>query len=347
MPNNLSNTPSLEDVIQKIEDYGTTILAIQAFQRIAETFFEQNHPDQPVLSCIGRVMTTSENNHISQNNKVTPDLVIQVGSKFGFVIEAKKSLPKNSDNQWKQTITQLEKYDDNLQGWWTEEGYFPIFNLTLLIEVDRSIDFSRYFQSLIDNGEIENFYRPISIIEFFKKQEVKQFLRIRKVWGNLIPSTFQTKLESGISVPVEGLIDSLKYYDNEPEVEYTMVLLWQDVFNERRQDESFDEISKSWPLFINIDELTEYLQKLYGNKSSISRERTFPRRKWIIKALDAFVVLNYAKKDLTSNNYVVYFKKFRGGDIFKRFYNFRLISKKDLVTTNSIQLELFQKEIEN
>lgn len=341
MSNNQLNIPPLEDIRQKIEDYETTILAIQAFQRVVNTYIEQSQPNQTINFCIGRGMTTSEKNRVKVNNKVTPDLVIQVGSSFGFVIEAKKSLPRNSNNRWRQTISQLEKYDDDLKGWWTKNGCLPTFNLTLLIDVDRSIDFSRYIQGLIDNGDVEQFNKPISIIEFFKKQEVKQFLRIRQVWGNLNPLSLQKQLESGKSVPIEGLIDSLKYYDNEPEVEYTMVLLWQHVFNERRQDESFDEISKSWLIEINVDEITEYLQNLYGNKTNIPRERTFPRKKWIIKALDAFVTINLAKKSQPPNGYIVYFKKFRGGDIFKRFYHFRLINEKEINKSKSIQLELF------
>ena len=146
MLNNQLNIPPLEDVRQKIEDYETTILAIRAFQRVVNTYIEQSQPNQITHFCIGRGMTTSDKNRVKVNNKVTPDLVIQVGNAFGFVLEAKKSLPRNSNNRWRQTISQLEKYDDNLKGWWTKNGCLPTFNLTLLIDVDRSIDFARYIQ---------------------------------------------------------------------------------------------------------------------------------------------------------------------------------------------------------
>jgi len=340
---NENNIPSIEDVREKVEEYGTTIMALRAFCQIITDFHTDNGPSAVSRISYGRKMNTSSKNRVHPNNSATPDAVIQVGDRWGMVVEAKRTMPKNIDDRWRATVDQMMKYDDTLQGWWTANGVLNPTNVVLLVDVDRSIDFSRYIQSLIDSNEIPPFQCPTAIVEFFKKQEVKQFLRVRQVWGKTEPSSLAQKLESGKSIAAEGLIDGQRFYDQEPgAVEYTMVLLWQVVFTERYFSSKFDEISKSWFIEVDLDELTVDLQNLYGNKSNEARERTFPRKKWIQKALEAFVLLNLAFRSDDKNKYVVKFKKLRGGDLFQRFYKHREVTKKKINKDNLGQLELFE-----
>jgi len=342
MLNNISPVEiSLDDVRRKHEEYETTVMAIQAISRIINRFYIESQNSSATKISFGRKMDTSDANKVHPNNFVTPDIVIQFGDSWGMVAEAKRTMPRNHDNQWRNTVSQIEKYDDHLKGWWTGDGYLLESNIVLLIDVDRSIDFSHYLQALINDGQIESFSQPTAIIEFFKKQEVKQFLRIRKVWGTIKPTELQDLLSSGKSISVEGLVDSQKFYDHEPDaVEYTMILLWQTVFTERKVNSIFDEKSKTWLIVVDLDELTDYLQKLYGHRSNEHRERTFPRRQWIKKAVDAFVTLGYAtRKD--KNTYIIKFKKLTKGDIFEKFYRHRLLESKLKGEKNIEQLALF------
>lgn len=342
MPNE-SDIPDVDEIRQKIEEYETTIMGLRALCKVISDHYKADNPTTPLRTSFGRRMTTSSANCVHPNNTATPDAVIQIEDDWGMVVEAKRTMPQNNNDRWRNTVDQLRKYDDNLVGWWTSSGELIPANITLLIDVDRSIDFSRYVQSLIDNGEISTFQNPTSIIEFFKKQEVKQFLHVRQVWGRLEPNNLSQKLEGGKSISVEGLIDGQRFYDQEPEaVEYTMVLLWQTVFTERYIGTKFDELAKVWLIDVDLDELTESLQKLYGQKSNEARERTFPRKRWIKKALDAFVLLDLAFHLEGNNKYVVKFKRFRGGDLFQRFYKHRISAKKKDATTNFGQLELFE-----
>lgn len=342
MPNE-SDIPDVDEIRQKIEEYETTIMGLRALCKVISDHYRADNPTTPLRTSFGRRMTTSSANRVHPNNSATPDTVIQIEDDWGMVVEAKRTMPQNKNDRWRDTVDQLRKYDDNLLGWWTPSGELIPANITLLIDVDRSIDFSRYVQSLIDNGEITAFQNPTSIIEFFKKQEVKQFLHVRQVWGRLEPINLSQKLEGGKSISVEGLIDGQRFYDQEPEaVEYTMVLLWQTVFTERYIGAKFDESAKVWLIDVDLDELTESLQKLYGQKSNEARERTFPRKKWIQKALDAFVLLDFAFHLEGKNKYVVKFKRLRGGDLFQRFYRHRISAKRKDAPTNFGQLELFE-----
>jgi hypothetical protein len=342
---NDNTVPSFDDVRRKVEEYETTIMALRAICKIITDHHKIDSPTVTCHSSYGRKMHTSSTNRIHPNNTATPDTVIQVGNDWGMVVEAKRTLPQNNNDRWHETVDQLRKYDDELLGWWTPNENIGLSNVALLVDVDRSIDFSMYIQSLIDGNQIEPFQNPTAVIEFFKKQEVKQFLHVRQVWGCIEPQKLSKKLESGKSISVEGLIDSQRFYDQEPEaVEYTMVLLWQTIFTERYLDAPYDEKSKTWIIEVDLDELTEYLQKLYGSKSNEPRERTFPRKKWIQKALEAFVLLNLASRSSGKNKYTIKFKKLRGGDIFQRFYKHREILKNKNAKNTPHQPELFSVE---
>lgn len=336
------NDLTIDEIRKKVEEYETTIMALQAFSKTIQDFYNIKDVKAKEFVSYGRKMDTSSSNRIHPNNTATPDTVIQIGDDWGIVIEAKRTMPRNENERWKETVNQIQKYDDDLVGWWTKDGRIKSSNIALLIDVDRSIDFANYLQDLVDSKEITQFEKPTAIVEFFKKQEVKQFLHVREVWGNLEPKELSRRLKSGKSIPVEGLIDNKRFYDQEPSVvEYTMVLLWQVVFTERYLNSDFDEISKNWLIKVDLDELTEYLQKLYGSKSNEERERTYPRRKWIKKALDAFVRLDLAKFDKTNENYTIKFRRLQRGDIFLRFSKHRIINPKNPVKpVNQLEFQL-------
>jgi hypothetical protein len=77
-------------------------------------------------------MTTSAANRGSPDNDVTPDCVLQFGRTHGLVAEAKLGLPKDSGG-WDKDIAQLEKYDDDLSGWWTSDEKLPMHDLVALV----------------------------------------------------------------------------------------------------------------------------------------------------------------------------------------------------------------------
>ena len=333
---------TVEEIRIKIEDYRTTIHALQAFVGFV-TWDDANVTILPgSRSSLGRRMETSSLNKVAASTVVTPDAVIQRTPILGYVVEVKKSLPRNND-LWRRIVAQLLKYDDNLQGWWTYNEEIEKSCIVLLIEISRAADFKNYLQGLINANEVR-FDRPFSIIEFTRAPEVKEFLFIRKYWGEIEDQSISDRLESGVKVPLEEVIAThgeLKFYDSPPVTEYLMAILWQDVFNERKSEIEYDEEYKAWVFEVSIDELTKDLQRLFGSEGNVSRDVQFPKNEWIQEAMNGFVNLGYAKKQSDDGNYLVLFKKI-AGDVIERFAKHRVPSQK-MVEKEATQLRLFNK----
>lgn len=320
-----SDTPtlSLQDIRESIEDYLTTILALQAFVSLV-TWDGQNSSVLPHSNySFGRRMHTSPENRVSPGETVTPDAVIQKDEALGYLVEAKKSLPSNHD-YWSSVLQQLLKYDDDLQGWWTDDEHLSDPNVLLLVHMSRAVDFTAYIQGAIDRGEA-HFVRPTSIVEFTKSSELKEFVFIRKQWGAIQDEAFSAVLESGKSIPIEkmlGTYGSIKFYDAEPVVEHTMVILWQDIFTPMKSDFPYDEEKSTWIIEVTTDELTDQLQTIYGDSGISDRDVPFPRKSWVTRAMDALVALGYVEKGQEAGQYVVLFRRITG-DVLERFARHR------------------------
>src|SRR5258708_31042461 len=107
-------------------------------------------------------MNTSHVNRVAPDTIVTPDAVIQLSNGLGYVVEAKKSLPLNSD-YWVNEVEQLQKYDDDLTGWWIEPA--PMVCIVLLLHYSRSVKFINYLRDQLDQGKVI-FQKKVSVVEF-------------------------------------------------------------------------------------------------------------------------------------------------------------------------------------
>ena len=327
----------IQEIRQKIEDYTTTIHALQSFVSLVTWNSANRSTYAGTHSSLGRRMDTTPGNRISPETTVTPDAVIQRSDDLGYLVEAKKSLPANSD-RWDSVVEQLAKYDDGLIGWWTETEVIDVSSVVLLIEIARSAEFSLYLESAINSGQVE-FTRPISVVEFTKSSELKEFLFIRKHWGDIADEEFSSLLAIGKKVPIEkvvGTYGSMKFYDAPPVVEHTMVNLWQDIFTGMKSDFPYDEEARAWLFNVTLESLTDDLQRLYGSSGNRPREVAFPRKAWIREAMNALVRLGYAEKAAESDEYVVYFKRVKG-DVLERFSLHRASDDRGGVGTEPIQ----------
>ncbi|MBE0410774.1 MAG: hypothetical protein IBX69_13705 [Anaerolineales bacterium] len=318
MNTNSETIINIEDIKQNIENYRTTIHALQALVSIVTWDKSDNQILEGAQTSFGRRMDTSPNNRIMPDHYVTPDIVIQRTQNLGYVVEAKKSLPVNQD-YWQKTVFQLLKYDDDLLGWWTNDELMETTCLILLLHQPRSFDFRKYLEDYLDKESIE-FKNKCSIVEFNRSSEVKEFIFLRKYWGSICDESISSGLESGKDVPVEKVLVSYgekKFYDSEPIIEYIMVILWQDLFTDMKTGVEYNEAHKAWLLNINIDDLTVELQKLFGSESNEYREIKYPKTSWVRKAMDAFVKIKLAKKANNGKDYKVLFKYLHGDPIEK------------------------------
>jgi len=322
---------TLDDILKKCYNYPYTVETLLCF--ISLVTWERT----PYSYSFGRRMTTSAENQISPNSDVTPDSVIQLSDNIGLVVEIKTSMSRNQDH-WRGDINQLLKYDDTLKGWWTDDESIPVHNVIVLIETTRWHEFYKYLFSLRDGGEII-FSDNICGTSFVRAQNTLFIENIiyEQRWGEIKDRELINKLTGGISIPIERVKSSygnIKFYDSKPEIEYLLSVIWNDIFNPRRQNSTYNKEFRYYPIDINIRNLTDELQCSFGcialrgdhSLTQNEREVEFPQLSWVREALDALVEYGMAKKN-TNENYVVFYKLIKT-DLLEYFAKRRLKEKK-------------------
>lgn len=303
-------------ILNKVEDYQETIFAILSFAHLLRWDDANNSFLSDSHYFIGRKMNTSNSNKHSPNDKITPDLTVQLKSTYGILAEAKKSFPNNQD-LWIDTLQQLEKYDDDLKGWKTTNETIETTDIVLLTHFMRVPRVSDYITNKITEGGFE-IIRNFSVIGFIKAEERKSFMYFEKGYGNLTPEDLNERLRNRLGVPIEVVepLYRIKFYDTEPPLPLTMQVLWDFVFTQIPNRKSFMD-SKGRKIIlirINLHNLTKLVREQFGPPSNNdARQSKFPKTKWIRKALEKFVELKLAEKAKNSNDdYIIRFKRIKG-----------------------------------
>lgn len=332
---NSQTNKNVEVIKQKIEDYYSTILALLSF--VGLTTWKNGGNIVGASFTFGRRMETSSLNTVSPNTKVTPDAVIQLYSNLGYVVEAKKSLP-NSTQEWDRYIQQLIKYDDDLVGWWTNDESISNHCTVLLIEISRSVEFSDYLARYLSVNNL-HFKKPFSVVMFGRADEFKHYYLLRTETGDILDEELKEILRKGKKINIEDVVGTYgdrKFYDTEPEPEFTMSVLWMDIFNEMVRSVEFNKNLKAYLLEVDINDMTKELQRLYGSTGKQHREAQFPKKAWVQKAFDGFARLNLAEV-ISHDKYRVFFRQIRG-DILEKFAKQRQNPKTKKPIDNGEQL---------
>ena len=275
-----------EDIQKSVDNYQQTVGSILAFAHTLDY-------ECKFKSIIGKKLRTSPNNRISPDNYVTPDLV-SVKDKQGILTEVKKNTPKKSEN-FKKNLKQLEKYDDELSEW-NGNGKVTTHDIVLLTHHTRSNKLERELKAAIEKGTI-TLKKNLSIIEFVRNSEKETFFDLKLTWGKMSVHKLQLKLEDCISVAMRHLIkkwSSIKFYDAEPHVVYTMSILWDNYIsnqptNEQRRASA--RTNKTIPVLVDLDKAHKTLMDLFGPKQTQTYQGEIPKRLWIKNALDVFCKL--------------------------------------------------------
>lgn len=300
-------------VRKEAENYRSTVHALHIFA----DFLKRG--DKSARYSIGRRMTTSENNLVSKKTDQTPDLVVQVSPREGYICEAKASMANKKD-WWDDHAKQLQRYDDDLEGWWTDSKKLENdSNTILLVSSEKSIKFKKHVEEAIQSGAV-SFRKPIAFVGFMQTSTPDESMLFQLDWGTVYNDSLHNALEDRKLIPLELFIASvghLKFYDSPPPVEYMMEILWTHLFNELKSNIQFDQKTRTWPFDINIQDITNRLQKLYGQHSAGEREASFPQIKWLREALEHFEALGLAKRK-NLDHYTILYKQLRG-DLLERF----------------------------
>ena len=135
-----------------------------------------------------------------------------------------------------------------------------------------------------------------------------------------------------------------KFYDSEPVPEFTMTVIWNDIFTEMARNVDLDKNRKAYIFEVDLAKLTKDLQRFYGSRGNIRREAEFPKKAWVQKAFDGFVRLGYVEL-MEQDKYRVFFRHVRG-DILEKFAKQRINPKTKKPSPSEKQLPLFEKSEE-
>ncbi len=315
--------------LDRVNDYEQTVNAILAFAAFVIHDGKSQRPNSQFG--FGRRMKTSPKNLKTPSSEVTPDLVAQKSKHYGIVAEAKKSLDQNQSN-WLQHVEQLRKYDDDLEGWWTDGEKIDNSDAVMLIHQSRG----RLFRDFIENCKSKdpNSIGPnTSVIEFNESPETDPYYFFRIEFGSIQDREFMEDLYEGKQVPLEKVkisFSNIQYYDAKPPLPLLLIRLWTDYFPSKLDEGKYDEQKKAMKIRVNVFDVTDELQKAFGSQALHQDERSgeFPKQKWIREAFDQLVSYNLATYGSENDEYTIFFKSFRG-DVLERFIQYEIRNAKD------------------
>jgi hypothetical protein len=267
---------------------------------------------------IGRRMTTSGENRVSRQTEVTPDCVVQLGDETGFVTEAKLGLPKE-ENLWDDDIKQMQKYDDDLAGWWSESERIRQHDVVGLVPLNRAVKFADRLEAGVKGGKWQ-FVRKVSVVGFFKQSGVKDFMTVKKERGELSLHDLGQRLRESRLIPLDRLIieyNDRKFVDHPPPLPYLLQVMWDHLFTRYAADATNANSGDSTTLHVNVKKITEDLQSYFGFASTGPHSPEIPRATWVRKALDALVDFKVATP-IRDGEYEIAYKSTRH-DTLRRF----------------------------
>jgi hypothetical protein len=305
-------------LLDKVDNYIQTVGAIVSLGHIFIYDFKGKYKIAPKFQ-------TSPSNRISKSTEVTPDVAGQTDT-MSLVGEVKKDFPENQE-YWDDDIKQLEKYDDVLSGWPVR----PTSNhdIVLLTHYNMSRRVQKYIQEQITKANLR-FDRPFIILEFVRQRDRSEYWSLAKARGNLSDKTLDAMLENPLGVAGDDIVpelSSVKFYDHEPPVVYTMSLLWDFVFPDKAPPEKFREAEgrKTIEITFTIDEAHKKLRDFYGPPDS-----AIPRRRWIANAMKGLERIGLAYK--SGEMFIITYHRVPEGQILKYFAEQWV--EKELVQTN-------------
>ncbi len=295
-----------KDFLREIDNYEQTIIAIICFTHILRWDDDNSNFKDDSYYYIGRKMDTTNNNRIKPNNTVRPDLVVQINNEYGIVCEAKSSFPKNR-NHWREDFEQLEKYDDDLIGWITDNEQINIIDLILLTHYSMR----NYVNDYLDDnlGTQININRNFAVIVYSLVEQTESYFFLEKSFGGITNNEFDKRLHEIIEVPLEKVLPiypPIKFNDVKPVIPYIMDILWNHIFSQYPTTEEFMEAEgkKVITITVNLKDIVNRLKSQFGPPKieHDHRQREFPRTRWVKEAMEMFVKLNHANINENDNN---------------------------------------------
>lgn len=269
--------------------------------------------------------------------EITPDSAIQLDSDYGIVSEMKKHFNESKPNQFEQ----LKKYDNDLEGWWTENKKIKTHDLVLLCHMFSSIGAVDNYKNWENEGN--NFDRNFAIIEFsYMDSGQKQNFVLRRLYGQLTDKEHDEALRKTKIIPpqiVERLFGKYKFYDVDPPLFHVPILIFNYVLPLLVVQEEFEENSgrQKRIVKVDVDTVKRILQEQF---LPLNHYLSLPKTKWVISALDFLVSISLGVR-LDEKNYQLILQAPTRKDLCE-YFSSKLISKQNSKqSVSTIQPDLF------
>ncbi len=287
-------------VLEDIDDYKNTAFAMIGLANLYRFDDSAKSFRGDVQFFQGRRFDTSSRNRRTPSSTVTPDLAILVKGQDAAVAEVKVSLPKDR-NLWQRVLEQLERYDDDLTGWPTNNGKVKSHDIVLMFHQMR-VALVDVLREAIAAGQVR-FERPLYGVSFVISTQKDTFLLLRLEMGAPTFDPVRLRLREPVSVPFEVIAvhyGRFKLWDSRPPIPYLMDLIWREVVADRAaSDDRFATLRRNshLPVRLTVNETAEYLQENFAFNQSLGekhsgvegeRQPLIPHSEWVRAAIDTF-----------------------------------------------------------
>lgn len=293
-----------KEIERKIDLYDQNIQLLVALAKI----FSYRFAD--AKNTIGKPMKDRSR---PKDDPVTPDLVTEFSeesrrSKYAILSEAKKSFPRDKKS-WIEDADQLKSYDAEFEDW---EKTHDILLVTdgMLVE-----EFWNYLNTLAEKDTKYVFRHSLALFSFARDTDngnARVF--VRREFGSLSDPEVAKKMERNRPILINILrqAEAIKFYDQKPEIPYTMAILWDFIISKEKGEDEYADfpIDTPIPIDINCTATWEQIKARFAPPEN----QGVVKRGWIKEALDKFVEVKLAKRlpdDANGENYQVFYRKRR------------------------------------
>lgn len=247
---------------------------------------------------------------IISNKEISPDIVLQHDNNTkGILCEIKTSLPE-VDFFLLESLKQLELYSGQVEGWETANKRVNDHSLILLCHALDSDRVTGKISQWINEGKLK-IAKKLCIAEWSTIESLKfdqrDVILVRHKSGETDCEWLNTKLHQNIKLGLEELItkyEKSRFTRKEPPLEYTMNQLWTCIFPALKE--------KTEDFTCTIGEILTIAYDYFIPWSGLQGEYSQVRKKWIIKAMNAFCEIDLAKQQSASSGneeYKIYYGK--------------------------------------
>jgi len=302
-------------VRDRIDDYVDTVFAILGFCSLwsFDPVTRSNRPE--VRTFQGRHLSRAST---EQEDDVTPDLGIAIGTRVGIIGEVKKNFPRDGNSRKEDIFKQLKTYDQELIGWPTDDEKITGHEIALLVHQTTYRSACDYYGQVKAEEEAK-FTHNFGIFQFNRSDQRVPYFFFQLCDGKIDELLGNTDIYNGVQVPMTALLSMYsrsKLYDAEPPAPYLADLIWESVIAQiASEDERYPRLRRNQKIEVSIsvaeiaDKLWEGFSFAHWHMEYPSRQPKTPRIEWVRNACQFMVEIKEAVWNKQDYDLVVNYRK--------------------------------------